>query len=1004
MCAAYYARTSDHGYETCAEHLAMAGCLAGGFAKGFGYLDDGLLAGLVHDLGKYSDAFQRRIRNPDHCGPVDHSTAGALLLMRYACPLAAMAVAGHHAGLPDLGSYGELEGPTFMSRMNRARRAGDCNPLALAQAGETQLNIPQSAFLHGTRSAKPMTSSKRSERWSPYTDMMLTRMLFSALVDADRLDAEFFTSNRIDRAEHHILESLKKHLGPQNLASGRVPAFDALREASLTVSAERDAEDRSRIDRLAAIMEEAADGYLAAPDKRPIDIRRCELLERCLDCGKDPSYGTGLYTLTAPTGSGKTISSIAFALEHARTNNLRRVIYVIPYTSIIDQTVGQFEAIFGTDAVLPHYSEAPYQLKNESDMDETDLRRALAAENWNAPIVVTTAVQFFESLYSNATSRCRKLHNIADSVIVFDEAQTLPVPYLRPCVRAIAELVERYGSTAVLCTATQPELQPLFDESFDGDHVRVPEISPFTRDDRDSFRRVTIKRLGDIALDALAERLGSHKQVLCVVNTRSKAQYLHDRLAEDDAEGSFCLTTLQCAADRQRLFAEIRDRLDAGASCRVVSTSLIEAGVDVDFPVAYREEAGLDSVIQTAGRCNREGRRLASESVVHVFSTEGGCAPFLRQNIAAFRAVADRHADLNTDEAVRAYFAEVLCLRNGGTVRANVGNDALDRKRILPLHGRDANWPFADIAYRDVWDQYMGQSGGLSEKVVVDATRALAQGKPYDYEGIHLSPDEQFHILALSPNAARLSVRFYLTDTFGAFARNIDRHYRDTAIRRPVYDSTTSLPTWRLLNQTIRTQSKTAKVSPQMAGAVMKAILEDTPYPMTLINAVERRINAEHDVSPDKAAIIKAYYLRATTNAQFKEVLRMDINEESGYLPYVLGRMFSIYEQIQLAAIPGINTTIKDKYFTSASTTPARIFPILGDLAAKHMRKAWKSKGLKVKLDKALGELTGRVGDRYPSRLSLEERGAFQLGYYFENQKRFDKANKNNNEQGENND
>ena len=171
-----------------------------------------------------------------------------------------------------------------------------------------------------------------------------------------------------------------------------------------------------------------------------------------------------------------------------------------------------------------------------------------------------------------------------------------------------------------------------------------------------------------------------------------------------------------------------------------------------------------------------------------------------------------------------------------------------------------------------------------------------------------------------------------------------------------------------------------------------------------LINAVERRINAEHDVSPDKAAIIKAYYLRATTNAQFKEVLRMDINEENGYLPYVLGRMFSIYEQIQLAAIPGINTTIKDKYFTSASTTPARIFPILGDLAAKHMRKAWKSKGLKVKLDKALGELTGRVGDRYPSRLSLEERGAFQLGYYFENQKRFDKANKNNNEQGENND
>ncbi len=313
-----------------------------------------------------------------------------------------------------------------------------------------------------------------------------------------------------------------------------------------------------------------------------------------------------------------------------------------------------------------------------------------------------------------------------------------------------------------------------------------------------------------------------------------------------------------------------------------------------------------------------------------------------------------------------------------------------------------------DAGYSDMFSRWQinGSSEKLSEKAIKDATHALAQGRPYDYEGIHLSPDEQFHVLALSPNAARLSVRFYLTNTFGEFARNIERHYQDIAIRRPSYDTTVLLPTWRLLNQTIRTQSKAAKVSSEMAGAVMKAILNGTPYPVTLINSVERRINAEHDVSPDKAAIIKAYYLRKTTNEQFKEVLQMDINEESDYLPYVLGRMFSIYEQIQLAAIPGVNTTIKDKYFTSASTTPARIFPILGDLAAKHMRKTWQSKGLKIKLDKALGELTQKVGDRYPSRLSLEERGAFQLGYYFENQKRFNKVNKNNGdvEQGGNND
>lgn len=293
----------------------------------------------------------------------------------------------------------------------------------------------------------------------------------------------------------------------------------------------------------------------------------------------------------------------------------------------------------------------------------------------------------------------------------------------------------------------------------------------------------------------------------------------------------------------------------------------------------------------------------------------------------------------------------------------------------------------------------MRNGGGVDETMVQSATRSLAQGRPYDFENIRLDPGEEFHVLALSPNAARVSVRFYLTNTFGAFARNIERHYRDLEIRRPVYDKTTFMPTWWLLNQTVRPQSKTAKVSSEMAGSVMKAILNGTAYPVSLINAVTLRINAERDVSPDRAAIIKAYYLRKTTNEQFREVLQVDINKDSDYVPYVLGRLFSVYEQIQRAAIPNINTTIKDKYFTSASATPARIFPILGDLAAKHMRKAWQSEGYKVKLEKSLNELAGKVGDRYPSRLSLEERGAFQLGYYHEDQQRFNKSgNVNNNE------
>lgn len=894
----FYARTSDHGYETCVEHLSMAGCLAGGFAQVFGHLDDGLLAGLVHDLGKYSDAFQRRIQDPDHSGLVDHSTAGAMLLVQHGCPLASMAVAGHHAGLPDFGSRGELEGPTYSARMNRAFSAGSCGPLALSKAWEQQLNIPQSAFEKGTKPSNSIAMSGKSGEQSFYSDMMLTRMLFSTLVDGDRLDAEFFTSNRENRTEHPLLESLKEYLGADSLASEQAPKWDKLRKASLMVVSECDTEDRARIKQLTDIIENKANRFLGKPNKKPLDIKRCELLAQCLACGQDTSYGTGLYTLTAPTGSGKTISSIAFALEHAHTNNLHRVIYVIPYTSIIDQTVNQFEAIFGTDAVLPHYSEAPYQLKDESDMDEMDLKRALAAENWNAPIVVTTAVQFFESLYSNKTSRCRKLHNIANSVIIFDEAQTLPVPYLRPCIRAIAELVKRYGSTAVLCTATQPELQPLLNESFN----------------------------------------------------------YYDQKGNDD------------------------------------KSSLVSSLVSGKLVVPEKTHPRIKNVA---------GAHPAGSALI-TFNAAAFCS---------HGAVQNENAPMSKREAYEYTTALNTLLADESRVQ-RIGNDTV------------ISWACCGNAvYSDLFSGLYSsetQSNGLDEKTIKDATCALAQGRRYDYEGIRLNPDEHFHILALSPNKSRLAIRFYLTDTFGVFAHNIEQYYQDTEIRRPRYDKTGFLPILRLLGQTIRKQRKDENapvkkqkkksaienVSSEMVSAIMQAILNGTPYPVTLINVVERRINVERDVPPDKAAIIKAYYLRKTTNEQFKEVLQMDINEESEYLPYVLGRIFSIYEQIQLGAIPNINTTIKDKYFTSASTTPARIFPILGDLAAKHMRKAWKSEGLKIKLDKVLGTLTQKVGDHYPSRLSLEERGAFQLGYYFENQKRFNKTNKSNedNEQGENND
>ena len=259
---------------------------------------------------------------------------------------------------------------------------------------------------------------------------------------------------------------------------------------------------------------------------------------------------------------------------------------------------------------MEHHSGVDYSAKE--DDEPAAYRKALAAENWDAPVVVTTSVQFFESLYGNHASQCRKLHNIANSVVIFDEAQNLPVPYLRPCVAAIAQLVQHYRAAAVLCTATQPALQPLFDDLAPG--LKIKELCPDPKEQYQAFRRTTLKMRGELEQSQLGAELAELEQVLCIVNRRKTAQELYNNLPK---EGSYCLTTLLYPAHRKQLLQEIRDRLKNGLPCRVVSTSLIEAGVDVDFLTVYREEAGLDSILQAAGRCNREGRRSAEQSLVH---------------------------------------------------------------------------------------------------------------------------------------------------------------------------------------------------------------------------------------------------------------------------------------------------------------------------------------------------------------------------------------------------
>lgn len=694
MVEEYYARTSNHGYETCVEHLSMAAAFSGGFSGAFGQLEEGMLAGLFHDAGKYSEAFQKRIRDPEHVMKVDHSTAGAAKTGEQGHLYAAMAIAGHHAGLPSFGATVDTsQDSSFQGRIKRAREHPDT--INCTAMGE-QFDFVSLSSIKADTTPRDI-----------YTMMMRIRMIFSGLVDGDRLDAEFFTEDNISREEWELLHEIKDFFGGASLSEQQAPSNDRLLQAAEMVHRKLHDKAQTVIAHLASIVENRADALFAKPDKTPLDEKRCKILRQCLEEGKSSGFGRNIYTLTAPTGSGKTNASITFALEHARTHGLDRVIYVIPYTSIIDQTVAVFEKEFGEEAVLPHYAEAPYRLAEEDDLNPTDVRRNLASENWNAPIVVTTAVQFFESLYSNKTSRCRKLHNIANSVIVFDEAQTLPSQHLKPCLRAILELVDHYQCTAVLCTATQPELLPVLRELRDEPNYEVREITAMSEDEIMQFKRTTITFTGHTTLEKLAQELASYPQVLCVVNTRKEAQSLYQLLEQEDVGegGLYCLTTLHCAYDRKRLLDEIRARLAAGKSCRVISTSLIEAGVDVDFPVAYREEAGLDSILQTAGRCNREGHRPKEESIVTVFSTDGTIPPFIQQNLDALAHVKEKDfEDVNNPAAVHAYFTSLLNLRRGGGMRLRNAADPLDQANILRLHSSEGDnrrqMPFDTIDQR----------------------------------------------------------------------------------------------------------------------------------------------------------------------------------------------------------------------------------------------------------------------------------------------------------------
>lgn len=620
-------------WEPLPVHLRSVSRRAAAFAAIIGWDRVAEVAGLLHDIGKCSAAFQDYISGGSARGP-DHSTAGAQEASRiFPAGLGRMlayVIAGHHAGLADSDSL------DTRLKATQAYYGG--------WQAHTGLLPPAPALVPMGGKPSPLKG---------FTQAFMTRMLFSCLVDADFLETERFYAT----ADGQTLDR-GNHLG---------------------------------LDELRARLRRHMDGILGGAVATPINSLRAEVYRHVL---AGAAQTPGVFSLTVPTGGGKTLASLAFALDHAVRHGLRRVIYVIPFTSIIEQTAQVFREALETDEdILEHHAsfdwERPGPDQDESDM--TKLRRA--SENWDAPVVVTTAVQFFESLFAARTSRCRKLHNIAGSVIVLDEAQTLPLPLLRPCVAALQELTANCRATVVLCTATQPALRP--DKGFVIDPPR--ELAPDPPRLYRALKRVTVDCRAEPVTDGeIAARFAEQPQLLCIVNSRAHARALYDLIAP--LEGAVHLTTLMCPRHRQAVLRDVRARLKTGLPVRLVSTSLIEAGVDISFPEVWRATTGLDSIAQAAGRCNREGER--ETGLVVVFTPAEAKPPqVLGAFIQAARKAFRRHPDdVLGLEAVEAYFSELYWQKAEAMDAARLDGAPYP---ILPALAETAvgfRFPFATIA------------------------------------------------------------------------------------------------------------------------------------------------------------------------------------------------------------------------------------------------------------------------------------------------------------------
>ncbi|HPG92007.1 MAG TPA: CRISPR-associated helicase Cas3' [Clostridia bacterium] len=629
----FYARTClDKEWQTLEEHLTKVAKLCESFCvdedKSLGYK-----IGLLHDLGKFQDSFQERLKGKNIT--VDHATFGAQAVIEnqpesLTAQIISYVIASHHTGLNNGGMAMDLDNSTLAARLKKQFEVNEEYVKYLEEAALQDLD----------------TASKQITFDSYFTDKKnfalrfstKIRMLLSALVDADWLDSETFCNGKQDRGNSVEFSLLLQKL------NARISKFKS---------------------------------------DTPINKARHNFSEQALNHIKSEN---SLFKLDMPTGSGKTLMSMRFALNRLIEKNKKRIIYVVPYTSIIDQNAKELKEIFGEENVIEHHSNFDIEKLSEEEQE----KYKFATENWDAPIIITTNLQFFESFYSNKNSRLRKLHNLCDSVICFDEIQTIPLKCLQPCYDAIKVLSSDYGADAVFMTATMPNPDK-FNDIFALAEDLVDDKTAYSL-----FKRSAVLNRGEITLNEFCSQIDTQKSNLIVTNTKKQARVIFNKITTDK---KYLLTTLLMPNDRKRIIGDIKNDLEENVPITVVSTSLVEAGVDLDFENAYRWINGVDSILQCAGRCNREGKRNYGETKIFWLSdVDDAKNSETKVKIQITKNLINKYNDIDQAEPCREYFEQLFTNKIDTVKMLELLPDYFSKTNLL-ISGKKT--PFFSVSFLD---------------------------------------------------------------------------------------------------------------------------------------------------------------------------------------------------------------------------------------------------------------------------------------------------------------